>query len=117
MTGKEISFIFAPEKYSQQEKGQRQMCTVSIKVDDNLLNMAGLNLNGDVDVSEWIQHQVEAILIRMSFAAKKNVQRKPHSWDNYELSQEMLAMMPKKRRNVFSDYKEELSEILEEKYR
>lgn len=92
------------------------MCTVSIKVDDTLLNMAGMDLNGNIDVSEWMQHQIEAILIRMSVASQNNVQRKPHSWDNYELSQEMLAMMPQ-RRNVYSDYKEELTEILEEKYR
>lgn len=93
------------------------MCTVSIKVDDTLLNMAGVNLNGDVDLSEWMQQQIEAILIRMSFSSKNNVLKKPHSWDNYELSQEMLAIMPKNRRNVFSDYKDELAEILEEKYR
>ena len=93
------------------------MCTVSIKVDDALLNRAGVNFDGDVDISEWMQQQIEAILIRMALSSKKNVQRKPHSWDNYELSQEMLAMMPKKRRSVFSDYKEELAEILEEKYK
>ena len=93
------------------------MCMVSIKVNDNLLKMAGINTDSDVDISEWMQQKIEALLIEMALSVKNNAHPTPqHSWDNYELSPEILAMMPEKRRNVYGDYKAELSSILEEKY-
>jgi hypothetical protein len=95
----------------------KQMCTVSIKVNDALLNKALVNMDDDVDIAEWMQQQIEAILIRLAFASEKKVSEKPHFWDNYELSPEMLAILPQKRHNVYGDYKEEVTEILEEKYR
>ena len=90
------------------------MCTVTIKVKDDLLEMAGLNLDSDVDIAKWMQQQIEAVLIGMAFSAKGKAS---HSWDNYELSPEILAMAPKKRCSVYGDYKEELLNVLEEKYK
>ena len=40
-----------------------------------------------------------------------------HSWDNYQLSAEVIAMAPQKRKKVYGDYDAELTSILEEKYR
>ena len=77
------------------------MCTISIKVNDILLSKARLNLDNDVEIAEWMQQQIEAILIRMAYA----------------LSPEILAIVPKKRHSVYGDYKEEVTEILEEKYK
>ena len=37
-------------------------------------------------------------------------------WDNYELSAEIIAMAPAKRKSIYGDYDAELTEILEEKY-
>ena len=91
------------------------MCTVSIKVNDDLLKLAGINM--DSDISEWMQRQIEALLIEMALSAKRNAHTTPHSWDNYELSPEILAMMPEKRHDVYGDYKAELSNMLEEKYK
>lgn len=93
------------------------MCTVSIKVNDDLLKMAGINMDSDADISEWMQQKIEALLIEMALSAKINAHTTPHSWDNYELSPEILAMMPEKRHDVYGDYKAELSNILEEKYK
>lgn len=93
------------------------MCTVSIKVNDALLNMARVNMDCDVDISEWMQQQIEAILIRIALTPEKNVHEKTHSWDNYELSPEILAMAPKERHSVYGDYKVELANMLEEKYK
>lgn len=93
------------------------MCTVSIKVNDDLLKLAGINMDSDVDISEWMQRQIEALLIEMALSAKRNAHTTPHSWDNYELSPEILAMMPEKRHDVYGDYKAELSNMLEEKYK
>ena len=93
------------------------MCTVSIKVNDNLLQRAWANMDDDVDIAEWMQQQIEAILIRLAFASENKGSEKPHHWDNYELSPEILAILPQKRHNIYGDYKEEVTEILEEKYR
>ena len=40
-----------------------------------------------------------------------------HSWDNYELSDEVKAMAPPVRKKVYGNYDDVLQEILEEKYR
>ena len=37
------------------------MCTVSIKVNDNLLHRAWANMDKDVDMAEWMQQQIEAM--------------------------------------------------------
>jgi len=93
------------------------MCTVSIKVNDTLLNKAMLNLDDDVEIADWMQQQIEAILIRMAFASENKAHTTPHSWDNYELSPEILAIAPQRRRSVYGDYKAEVTELLEQKYR
>ena len=92
------------------------MCTVSIKVNDTLLNKALVNMGNDVDMAEWMQQQIEAILIKMALSSERNACTTPHSWDDYELSPEILAMAPKTRRSIYGDYKAELSSILKEKY-
>lgn len=93
------------------------MCTVSIKVDDTLLNMAQLNMNSDVEIAEWVQQQIDAILIKMAFGYEIGAHTTPHSWDNYELSPEILAIAPQRRDIAYGDYKAELTEILEKKYK
>ena len=32
-----------------------------------------------------------------------------HSWDNYQLSEEVISMAPKKRKKVYGDYNTELT--------
>lgn len=95
----------------------KQMCTVTIKVKDSLLNKAWVNMDEDVDVAVWMQQQIEAILTKMALSAEKKVRATSHSWDNYELSPEILAIAPEKRHGVYEDYKAELTDILEEKYK
>ena len=93
------------------------MCTVSIKVNDTLLDMAKMNMGQDIDIAEWMQQQIEAMLIRIALSADTKASEASHSWDDYELSPEILAIAPKTRRSVYGDYKAEMAEILEEKYR
>jgi len=76
------------------------MCTVTIKVKDSLLHKAWVNMDEDVDVAEWMQQQIEAILTKMALSSEKKVRATSHSWDDYELSPEILAMVPEKRRSV-----------------
>ena len=93
------------------------MCTVSIKVNDDLLHKAWGSKYSEVDMSEWMQQQIEAILVRMALATERKSREASHLWDDYELSPEILAMAPEKRQSVYSGYKAELSNILEEKYK
>jgi hypothetical protein len=74
-------------------------------------------MDGDVDIAEWMQQQIEAILIRMALSSERKVHAASHSWDNYKLSPEILAMAPKRRYSVYGDYKAEMTDILEEKYK
>ena len=48
---------------------------------------------------------------------KEDAAVKSHSWDNYQLSEEVISMAPKKRKKVYGDYNTELTLILEEKYK
>ena len=61
------------------------MCTVSIKVNDSLLHRAWANMDDDVDVAEWMQQQIEAILLKMALASERKSQAKSHAlqrlWD------------------------------------
>ena len=76
------------------------MCTVTIKVKDSLLNKAWVDMDEDVDIAEWMQQQIEAILTKMALSAEKKARAASHSWDNYELSPEILAIAPNKRRST-----------------
>ena len=51
------------------------MCTVSIKVNDKLLDRAKANMDSDVDIALWLQQQIEAILMEMALAAEKRSKR------------------------------------------
>ena len=83
------------------------MCTVSVKVNDSLLKMAGINMDNDAAIAEWMQQQIENILISMALSAKREAHPIPHSWESYELSPETVAMAPKKRYDIYGDYKAE----------
>ena len=47
------------------------MCTLSIKVNDTLLDKARVNLDSDIDVTEWLQQQINAILIKMAYSSER----------------------------------------------
>lgn len=40
-----------------------------------------------------------------------------HIWDSYKLSTEVISMAPAKRKEIYGNYKSELTDILEEKYK
>ena len=50
------------------------MCTVSIKVNDDLFHKALGSMYSEVDMAEWMQQQIEAILIKMALATKRERQ-------------------------------------------
>ena len=69
--------------------------------------------------------QIEDIPLDVKYLVDKLASANPkketvvttHSWDNYQLSAEVIAMAPQKRKKVYGDYDAELTSILEEKYR
>ncbi len=69
--------------------------------------------------------QIEDIPLAVKYLVDKLASANPkketvvttHSWDNYQLSAEVIAMAPQKRKKVYGDYDAELTSILEEKYR
>lgn len=67
---------------------------------------------------EDIPMAIRYLVDKLAAAQKKeSVDKSAHIWDNYELSAEIIAMAPAKRKNIYGDYDAELVEILEEKYR
>ena len=53
----------------------------------------------------------------MALDSEREAQPTSHSWDDYEVSPEILDMAPKRRYSIYGDYEAELSNILEEKYK
>ena len=102
------------------------MCTVSIKVNDSLLEMAGISKDSGFDIAEWMQKQIEDVLIEMALSAKRNAHKASHPCDSHEQSQEILAMTPKRLHhrhealcgifNSNATQQELLEEYLQEKY-
>ena len=67
---------------------------------------------------EDIPMAIKYLVDKLSSARKKEVpDNTAHIWDGYQLSAEVIAMAPDQRKSIYGDYKEEISELLEEKYR
>ena len=67
---------------------------------------------------EDIPMAIKYLVDKLSSARKKEVSdNTAHIWDGYQLSAEVIAMAPDQRKSIYGDYKEEIAELLEEKYR
>ena len=78
---------------------------------NSLISM--LSSVGIDDIPMAIRYLVD----KLAAAQKKETEDKSvHIWDNYELSPEIIAMAPVKRKNIYGDYDAELTEILEESH-
>jgi len=67
---------------------------------------------------EDIPMAIKYLVDKLSSARKNDVSdNTAHIWDGYQLSAEVIAMAPDQRKSIYGDYKEEISELLEEKYR
>ena len=66
------------------------------------------------DIPMAIRYLVDKLVAAQK---KETVDQSAHIWDNYELSAEIIAMAPAKRKSIYGDYDAELTEILEEKYK
>lgn len=83
------------------------MCTVSIKVNDALLEKARVNLDSDVDIAEWVQQQIEAILIKMALASETSMRQYSKNKSDEEFVNELLAL-----RNESGISAEEMKQVL-----
>ena len=69
---------------------------------------------GDIPIA--IKYLVDK-LASMSDTVTSAPPVKKHAWDDYQLSPEILSIIPKERKHHCDDYKESLADILTEKYR
>ena len=61
---------------------------------------------------------VKFLVDKLATAKKKRATtQSTHTWDNYKLSKEVISMAPAERKEIYGDYKSELTDILEEKYK
>lgn len=67
---------------------------------------------------EDIPYAVKYLVDKLAFIKKKSsTETATHKWDNYQFSDQLIAMTPKNRQQMTGDYKTELSQILEKKYK
>ncbi len=48
------------------------MCTYSITLSDTLIEQARPAIGADTDISKWMQHQMEMILIRLATTSQRD---------------------------------------------
>lgn len=69
---------------------------------------------GIQDIPKAIQFLENRLIVHQK---KENlIPTQKHSWDTYELSQEILNMAPQVRKDIYGDYKTMMQNILTEKY-
>ncbi len=100
---------------------------------DSLEGPMGATYNGQ-QLPLWSKERLTSVLTEVSredipwairFLVDKLVDEKPrnaeatesHVWDSYQLSPEILAMMPPVRQRMAREYKESLTNIVEKKYK
>lgn len=66
------------------------------------------------DIPAAIKYLVDKLAIVQKSSIRTTVS---HKWDKYQLSEQVIAMAPSKRKNIYGDYDSELLEVLEEKYK
>lgn len=79
---------------------------------NNLFSMLSTISIDDIPVA------VKYLVDKLATAKKKKATtQSTHTWDNYKLSKEVISMAPAERKEIYGDYKSELTDILEEKYK
>ena len=69
---------------------------------------------GIQDIPKAIQFLANRLIVHQK---KENIiPDQKHSWDTYELSQEILNMAPKERKEIYGNYKTMMEDILQDKY-
>ena len=63
------------------------MCTYNITVNDTLIERARRAIGADTDISQWMQRQIEALLIRLAITPQ-------HETKQYAPDLEAILAMP-----------------------
>ena len=63
------------------------MCTYNITLNDNLVELARPAIGADTDISQWMQRQMEALLIRLAVSPQ-------HETKQYAPDLEAILAMP-----------------------
>ena len=51
------------------------MCTYNITIDDNLVERARPAIGADTDITQWMQRQMEALLIRLAVSPQREAKQ------------------------------------------
>ena len=83
------------------------MCTYNITVSDSLIEKARPAIGSDTDISQWMQNQIESLLIRMTLPQQ----------NKYSSDMETILSMPLlDKEEVGLNGEEARMEYLKEKY-
>lgn len=67
------------------------MCTYSITLSDTLIEQARPAIGADTDISKWMQHQMEMILIRLATTTQRDSK---DTIEHYAPDLEAILAMP-----------------------
>ena len=67
------------------------MCTYSITLSDTLIEQARPAIGADTDISKWMQHQMEMILIRLATTTQRDSK---DTTEHYAPDLEAILAMP-----------------------
>ena len=63
------------------------MCTYNITINDTLIERARLAIGADTDIKQWMQHQIESLLIQLALSPQ-------HEVKHYAPDLEAILSMP-----------------------
>ena len=110
------------KKYKPLESDSPSMASepIAVYTDNSAYTMSRsslLSMLSKVSIDD-IPMAIKYLVDKLSSARKKEeTDSIAHVWDNYQLSAEVIAMSPAKRKSIYGDYKEIIADLLEEKYK
>lgn len=66
------------------------------------------------DIPSAIKFLVDKLALTHHTEVEESI---PHVWDKYQLSSEVKAMAPEQRKNIYGDYDEMITSIMEEEHK
>lgn len=103
--------------FAETNQEKRLMCRFNISIDDAVMEKVRPHFHSEQAVQRWLEQQVQ-ILVAQFVRDSRSHQRR-QTWTDYKLSPEIEAMAPRKRKPIYGEYKEykeQLTNILEEEY-
>lgn len=102
---------------NQSDMASEPTTDYSVSQDNPIVGKDLLDLLSKVRLED-IPLAVKFLVDKLAWSRQKKANdSKAHKWDDYQLSAEVKAMAPSKRKSVYGDYDTELTALMEEKYK